>query len=138
MLGCTCRVNVEFAVEETLSVLTNSTKTRGLAHSLTKNLSLLRREHLIWFRDHHYSFSGQWNPSLPPGSTEYQPRDSERRPAQKERKARVRVFQQQAWGALSEVVRMAEGRDGVVLGRMVPVVRKPGDIFIRKTKSRKS
>jgi len=35
-----------------------------------------------------------------------------------DRRQKHTAFERNAWGALGEVVRMAEGRDGVSLGRM--------------------
>lgn len=44
-----------------------------------------------------------------------------------ERRTQTRAFDERAWEAMSEVVRMAEGSARVSLGTVVVVARKAGD-----------
>ena len=106
-------------VDSTLNILYSSSQSRGLPHKLTQNLSTLLRHHLKWTTHHYYyAASSTWKPNLPASSPEYAPTPltlrSKNFAKKQERKA---VFDKNAWGALGEVVRMAEGRHNISLGR---------------------
>lgn len=111
------------SVDHTLSLLYNSAISRGLPHDLTRNLSFLHlgnREgsERLFFHSPQY-----WKPQLP--STAYHPPPESQRVKNREaRLERWRDLDNSAWGALGQVVRMAEGRHGISLGRVIPL--KPG------------
>jgi len=70
--------------------------------------------------------SSTWRPSLDPSSPVYLPKEitTQKERSRIERKRRQAVFDRNGWGALGEVVRMAEGRDGILLGRVTMNERK--------------
>lgn len=96
-------------VDNTLSLLSTSAQSRGLAHKLTRNLAFLS----YGFRRYHlnicYRTSQPWNPQ----QQEYNP-PREIRPSQKN----AEKFDSQCWGALEETARMAEGKSRLSLGRI--------------------
>lgn len=108
-------------MDNTLTMLYSSSQSRGLPHELTRNISSLVDNNIKWSQRHYYSALKTWKPQLPPDSEEYIPKpvipttQKGRNKAEKER--RQKEFDRNAWGALGEVVRMAEGRDGLCLGR---------------------
>ncbi|KAG0700199.1 hypothetical protein DFH29DRAFT_933124 [Suillus ampliporus] len=99
-------------VDHTLSLLATAAASRGLAHKITRNLRWLRQSHCFPF----------WKPQLPPTSTQYRPY-SLPTPGSKPdhvlgRKRTTRQFDEQCSNALGEVIKMAEGRHSIVLGRL--------------------
>lgn len=81
-------------------------------------MAQLQARHLKWAKKHYYSLSGHWKPNLEPSSDEYKPRPVTQRVINRDEKRRRQdTFDRYAWGALGEVVRMAEARHGVSLGR---------------------
>jgi hypothetical protein len=62
-----------------------------------------------------------WKPQLDPSSPEYLPKpivaQTQKLRNKEEKKKRQEGFDRNAWGALGEVVRMAEGRHQISLGR---------------------
>ena len=105
------------AVDNTLKLLYNSAVSRGLPHDLTKNLSLLVYRHERWWTDRYLApLSPEWNPHRPPDPIDV---SSPRARKRGEKRRRWREMDDRAWDAISEVVRMAEGRDGLSLGRVV-------------------
>jgi len=110
-------------MDSTLNLLYLSSQSRGLPHQLTRNLSRLQRGHLKWTRNHYSTISKTWRPHLDPSSPEYAPKVFVSQKAiSKARKTEERLrkqaaFDRSCWGALGEVVRMAEGTHGISLGR---------------------
>ncbi|KII95523.1 hypothetical protein PLICRDRAFT_662045 [Plicaturopsis crispa FD-325 SS-3] len=115
-------------LDGTLSFLTRAAASRGLPHALTLNLLRLRTTHLAWTRAAFYKTRGRWNPQSPPPAPSSPARAStstnpakQLREAKEARLARVNA---RGWGALGEVVSMAEARDGLFLGRVSSGRRK--------------
>ncbi|TFK50810.1 hypothetical protein OE88DRAFT_1735559 [Heliocybe sulcata] len=109
--------------DNTLSLLLNSATSKGLPHKVTRNLALLEAQHRSWAEKRYYSSRGYWNPSLPVDDQRYvDPSFAVSFNLLRESKRDAMMRQQEiidaAWGPLGEVVRMAEGRDGVWLGRV--------------------
>ncbi|KAF5354873.1 hypothetical protein D9756_005562 [Leucocoprinus leucothites] len=106
-------------MDNTLSLLYNSSHTRGLPHQITKFLG-----HFIYVqRRRHYESKNKgltWNGQLPPNSPQYQPPQPTKpgKIAKQERKQLLSTFEQEALGPLREVVRMAEGRDEISFGNL--------------------
>ncbi|PSR76118.1 hypothetical protein PHLCEN_2v8668 [Hermanssonia centrifuga] len=95
--------------------------TRGLPHKLTQSLSYLVKERVDYER-HRYSGASAWNPKLDPSSVEYKPQvfaQGKRASNRSNGQERQKALGDEAWGALGEVVQMAEGRHGISLGRIV-------------------
>lgn len=91
-------------MDNTLSLLYNSAISRGLAHKLTRNLPTIshrRNESLRFASEKH---SGRWRPSGEPVHTQPQQRQNDYNEAG-----------ELAWNLVGEVVRMAEGRDHLIL-----------------------
>ncbi|KAH8110458.1 hypothetical protein DFH11DRAFT_1514227 [Phellopilus nigrolimitatus] len=108
-------------INNTLAFLHNSSLSRGLAHRLIYRLSFLQRSNYGWSMKRYLYPSGTWNPQLPPDSEVYKIRVQREgsREANKERKKMAQQnIDDSAWGALEEVVKMAEGRDGLVMGML--------------------
>ena len=105
------------AVDNTLKLLYNSATSRGLPDDLTKNLSFLMYGHRRWWKDRYYSSSGSpWNPQRPPDpmaalSPKAKSRDAKRN--------RWREMDDRSWNAIEDVVKMAEGRHQIFLGKAV-------------------
>jgi hypothetical protein len=100
-----------FAVDNTLSLLYTSAASRGLPHDVVRNLASLQRRHVTWEK---YNRPAEvWNPKLPP--SEYQIKASK---ASTMQSGGGNKLDEKAWNALNEVVRMAEGRNGLILGRV--------------------
>ncbi|OCH93489.1 hypothetical protein OBBRIDRAFT_724673 [Obba rivulosa] len=103
----------EQRIDNTLSLLCTSADSRGLAHSLTKNLQQLYDQHADYQRSR-LGTRSSWNPQLPPDSPEYKPLTGAKAIAV----AKKREFRDRGWGALGEVIVMAEARQGMSLGRL--------------------
>jgi len=125
-----------FSVDNTLSLLYNSSHTRGLAHQITKFIG-----HFI-YRERHRHSEGKnrglvWNGQLPPDSPQYKP-PPPKKPSQIAREARAKTlsaFEEEALGPLREVVRMAEGRDEILFGNLKNYTRvKPRKIVSKYDK----
>jgi len=96
-------------VDRTLSLLVTSAQSRGLAHRLTRNLSIL-----------HYGFQ-EYQARIRFGPRRHwDPHQREYKPARQARLTDISAekFDGQSWGALEETVKMAEGKGGLTLGRM--------------------
>ncbi|KAI0262211.1 hypothetical protein BC834DRAFT_925299 [Gloeopeniophorella convolvens] len=106
----------EQSVDRTLALLSTSAQSRGLANNLTRNLSLLHFRFQFYQQGRHYGHSQRW-----------QPQQGQYRPAKLPRPSdlKAHAFDDQCWGALEETVRMAEGKSGLSLGRMVFRRQKP-------------
>ncbi|KAF7782775.1 hypothetical protein Agabi119p4_2151 [Agaricus bisporus var. burnettii] len=105
-------------MDNTLSLLYNSSHTRGLPHQITKYLG-----HFIFvqrFRHRHTKDQGlTWNPQLPRDSPEYKPRPKKPATLAKQSKQeKMKQLADDALGHLREVARMAEGRDEIVFGSL--------------------
>ncbi|KAJ6593212.1 hypothetical protein B0H19DRAFT_14565 [Mycena capillaripes] len=99
-------------IDNTLALLYTSCKTRGLAHRLTRNLALLTRGEQSRINSIRLP---QWKPSLPSEAAEYQRSFQDPNLAiNRKREAEAAL----AWNALEEVVRMAEGRNELSLGKI--------------------
>ncbi|KAH7906627.1 hypothetical protein BJ138DRAFT_1015906 [Hygrophoropsis aurantiaca] len=111
----------EQRMDNTLSLLATSAQSRGLPHQLTRNLSWLRKSHATWVKDRYYAHK-PWKPQLPETSPEYErkpivPKTSKAQDIQTKNR-RFRLFDEKSWDAFGEVVRMAEGRHQISLGRI--------------------
>ncbi|KAF8234393.1 hypothetical protein L208DRAFT_1261819 [Tricholoma matsutake] len=106
----------EKRMDNTLALLYNSCKSRGLSHRLTRNISLLVLSEHQRLRSHRFQ---TWSPQLPPTSPLYKPAAAPAGKRLKEEKfERWADFDGNAWAALSQVVRMAEGSQGISLGQI--------------------
>ncbi|THH15066.1 hypothetical protein EW146_g5359 [Bondarzewia mesenterica] len=103
-------------IDNTLELLYNSSRSRGLPHQLTKNLSFLCFGYQKWQHDQLYGSTRKWDPS-----PEKHQKGSAPKPGQNIERGQ---FKAEAWGALEEVARMAEGTAGITLGRMKFVKRR--------------
>ncbi|SJL04784.1 uncharacterized protein ARMOST_08154 [Armillaria ostoyae] len=101
-------------VDNTLALLHNSSHTRGLSHQLTRNLALLVHHEYRRVSEIKYPV---WNPQLPADSKEYQIRVPAKSRTETRRDA-MKTISDRALSAVSKAVRMAEGRDGIILGSM--------------------
>lgn len=105
--------------DRTLALLYSSAQSRGLPSSLTRNLVYLvhAETHRLRYSTRRYK---PWSPQLPPTSPLYKPPQPPTQ-SQLNREAKNKnwaAMEDSGWAALSEVVRMAEGRDGLLLGRV--------------------
>jgi len=104
----------EQRMDNTLALLYNSSTSRGLPHQLTRNLGFLVLSQHQRLRSHQFPV---WSPQLPPTSPRYKP--AVEAPSRKDQNSkRWADFDEKAWTALSQVVRMAEGRQGISLGQI--------------------
>lgn len=103
-------------MDGTLSLLLNSAQYRGIPHRAIYNMNQLRKAHAIWVHGKYYSGSkNAWNPKAAAADNS-KPRASQRsRDIDRMEKNRVH---EHCWDALGEVVRMAEGRHNLSLGRL--------------------
>lgn len=118
-------------MDGTLTILSISARTRGLPHRITRNLS-----HLASTYDLYGSYNPDeplpvsWRPDLPPDSPQYAPRSID--PSSHHRPIKKRVhdidlrikLNKEVWSAFGEVIKMAEARDGLSLGRIKPKQRR--------------
>lgn len=100
------------SVNETLSLLHKSSHTRGLPHRVVNHLSVLAQS----------EYQRSWNSRLPPNSPQLRIIPKDLREAKREfnklmRRHRLDRMDENAWGALGEVIYMAEGMGGLMLGR---------------------
>lgn len=99
-----------FLVDNTLRFHYTSSQSRGLSHQVTRNLALL-----IGAERQRLSLPlPRWNPTLPPDSPAY----TIRKPKTSARGTALEEIKASAWNALGHVVRMAEARDGLILGQV--------------------
>ncbi|KAJ7350790.1 hypothetical protein DFH08DRAFT_695495 [Mycena albidolilacea] len=99
-------------IDNTLALLYTSCKTRGLSHRLTRNLGVLVQHEQLRINSMKLP---KWRPSLPADAAEYQTSYEDKQfTATKQRQEEAAP----AWNALEEVVRMAEGRSELSLGRI--------------------
>lgn len=113
-----------YVADNTLALLYNSSLYRGLPHRLTHNLALFVLGH-HQRRRFAQKYSGVWKANLPANSPEYklpQVRNlgGKRSPRQQGEDA----LNAGAFNALDEVVRLAEGRNKIFMGRMTTTRRK--------------
>lgn len=100
-------------VDNTLSLLYNSAISRGLAHKLTRNLHNLSNRRKEWLYSAYERPGAPWRPGARPVHI-----------VPKKRKGNQRESGEMAWNMVGEVVRMAEGRDQLVLYRALHRQRK--------------
>ena len=106
-------------VDNTLSLLYISATSRGLPHNITRNLFLLARSDYHWSKRRYLTPTLSWKPHLPTNSPEYAPKPLQnRRKSKRVEKDKWDEIDDQSWGAFAEVLRMAEGRDKLILGRL--------------------
>jgi len=99
----------EKRMDNTLRLLYISSQSRGLPHKLIRNLGfLVLSEHQRLIKDH-------------PKMT-WQPTKVVQR-ATEEKRRKFEEFVENAWAPLSQVVKLAEGRDGISLGRVTVATR---------------
>ena len=99
-------LNKFITVDNTLSLLYNSAISRGLAHKLTRNLHALSHRRKVWLHSPHRRFN---TPRKPTGA----PIQLKPNKCQADRNEPG----ESAWDMVGEVIRMAEGRDRLVLHR---------------------
>ncbi|KAI6112007.1 hypothetical protein EDD16DRAFT_1605628 [Pisolithus croceorrhizus] len=108
-------------MDNTLTFLLSSAQSRSLPHKVVKNISILSGRHRFWVRESYYKGIKQWNPQRPPTAPEYDPKSllpKDRRATNLRAKTREgKKVNEQCWNALGEVVRMAEARHDLSLGR---------------------
>ena len=96
-------------MDNTLSLLYNSAISRGLAHKLTRNLHALSHRRKVWLLSAYELPNAPWKPTGEPIQLKLNKRQTDRSgPGES------------AWNMVGEVVRMAEGRDQLMLGRVPP------------------
>ncbi|KZT72434.1 hypothetical protein DAEQUDRAFT_743803 [Daedalea quercina L-15889] len=112
----------EARTDKTLTLLSISARSRGLAHRLTCNLGRLASSYDDTIMHGHPDDADNlpWKPDL--SSDLYAPRDNSPpgyplRGRNEDRDFRRKIGTE-VWSAFGEVIRMAEGRDGVSLGRI--------------------
>ncbi|KAF8262196.1 hypothetical protein EI94DRAFT_1603330 [Lactarius quietus] len=99
----------ESSMDNTLSLLSTSAQSRGLAHKITRNLAFLNFGFRQYQRNIQFNLTRHWDPQ----QQEYKPH-REPRPSQ----IKIEKFDSQCWGALEETARMAEGKSRLSLGRI--------------------
>ncbi|KIJ07362.1 hypothetical protein PAXINDRAFT_90534 [Paxillus involutus ATCC 200175] len=115
---------LQLRVDATLTLLLNSANSRGIPHQVVRNLNLLRKRHVDWVQGGYYSqlSKNAWKPQLSPTAPEYSPRslipESHRAAVIQARRRENKQVDERCWNALGEVVRMAEGRHNMSLGRV--------------------
>ncbi|EGO00811.1 hypothetical protein SERLA73DRAFT_178752 [Serpula lacrymans var. lacrymans S7.3] len=112
----------ENRMDNSLSLLCTSAQSSGVSHRLTRNLNRIIRSHRDWVRREYCNHRQTWRPQLDPSSPEYLPKpiplEGSRPGKAQEKKRKIRQFDENGWKALGEVVRMAEGRHSITLGRI--------------------
>ncbi|PCH35723.1 hypothetical protein WOLCODRAFT_140046 [Wolfiporia cocos MD-104 SS10] len=106
----------EARMDNTLSLLSVSARSRGLAHRATRNLQSVMRA-----RSAGGVQKQKWNPQLSPSSEHYKPITIVRGTRAGNRLDKIKQsaqVEENAWNALGEAITMAEGRDGITLGRL--------------------
>ncbi|KAH0588626.1 hypothetical protein J132_01613 [Termitomyces sp. J132] len=103
----------EKRMDNTLALLYISSQSRGLPHEITRNLSFLvlgEHQRLVTRPNQR-----AWEPQIPADPLKpLKPLD----PKKQEKKKQLEAFVTNTWAPLSQVVKMAEGRDGVSMGRL--------------------
>jgi len=94
-------------VDNTLSLLYKSATSRGLAHQLTRNLHSLSHRRKAWLHSAYERSNPPWKPTGE--SMQLKPN---KRQADRNEPGEL------AWNMVGEVIRMAEGRDRLMLGRV--------------------
>ncbi|PFH45601.1 hypothetical protein AMATHDRAFT_158607 [Amanita thiersii Skay4041] len=97
-------------LDNTLAFLYNSSQSRGLSHKVTRNLAYLVLSEQQRIRAH---LLNSWNPQKPMALAEAS------RVKKKEKNREYREFIGKAWTGLSQVVKLAEAKDGITVGRIV-------------------
>ncbi|KAF9785703.1 hypothetical protein BJ322DRAFT_1005172 [Thelephora terrestris] len=103
----------ENRMDNTLSLLYSSAISRGLPHKLTRNLHTLSKCRKDWVNLTYDRPAAPWRPTGEPVRINL-------KNAQKSKGESGEL----AWNMVGEVVRMAEGRDQLMLGRAPPRRRK--------------
>ncbi|THV06655.1 hypothetical protein K435DRAFT_644864 [Dendrothele bispora CBS 962.96] len=110
-------------MDNVLALLYSSSVSRGLPHQVMRNLNLLV------YTEHaraSYKRLPVWKPQLAPDAPEYRiSPPSIKQMNKEERERRFKYFEDIARNTLGQVVKMAEGRDQIHLGR----VRMKGTVF---------
>lgn len=112
----------KFPVDHTLSLLATAAVSRGLTHKITRNLKWLRQNHVLWVEKSYYAHRHYWKPQLPQTSEKFLPyplpKPGSRPDLILRNNRKMRLFDEQCSNAIGEVVKMAEGRHGIILGRL--------------------
>lgn len=108
-------------VDNTLELLHNSATTRGLSHRLTRNIGFLTHAYLRSRKR-----KGQvWNPQLPASAPLYTIQPMAAPTAKMRTQQNRQAFDAAAFQSLGEVVKLAEARSSVSLGRLPTVSTSP-------------
>ncbi|KAK7052851.1 hypothetical protein VNI00_004170 [Paramarasmius palmivorus] len=102
----------EKRMNNTLKFLYNSATSRGLPHQVVRNLSLM----VLAEYQHASAKLPVWNPRLAPDAPEY---STEVIMKAVTKRQQTKEFDKKAVNALDQVVKMAEGRDKILFGRMM-------------------
>ncbi|KAF8634668.1 hypothetical protein AX15_000769 [Amanita polypyramis BW_CC] len=98
-------------MDNTLAMLYTSSQSRGLPHNLTRNLGYL--VHAEQQRVKAYRLKA-WDPQKPNALVDF----SERARKKLEKEQRYQELVARAWNPLSQVIKLAEAKDGLTLGRI--------------------
>ena len=108
-------------VDGTLSLLANAAGSRGLPHTVARNLALMTGTHIHRTYNAGFGFRSTWKPQLPADAVEYRvPRILSKGYNRIVQMRELRAQSERALDAFSEVVRMAEARHHLTLGRVLP------------------
>ncbi|KAI0060592.1 hypothetical protein BV25DRAFT_1807237 [Artomyces pyxidatus] len=102
-------------MDRTLTFLSTSARSRGLPHRLTRNLSFLNYGFRAWQSERLYKTTSPWDPNPQNSKAGMQLKASRRH---NKSDVASEQFDLKSWGALEEVVTMAEGKSGISLGRI--------------------
>ncbi|KAK2464947.1 hypothetical protein APHAL10511_003023 [Amanita phalloides] len=102
----------EKRMDNTLALLYNASQSRGLPHNLIRNLGYLVYSEQQRIRTYKLK---AWDPHKPKALVNA----SERAKGKLEKERRYRELVANAWAPLSQVVKLAEAKDGLSLGRIV-------------------
>ncbi len=93
-------------------MLYNSSQSRGLSHNLTRNLAHLVYSERKRLRGYKLNV---WNPREPRRLVDISAKSDKKM----EKRQLFERLKTSAWGPLSQVVNLAEAKDGLTLGRVV-------------------
>jgi hypothetical protein len=115
-----CIADSTFRVDGTLHLLANAGMSHGLPSRLVGNLSQIQSQ-LRKGRDFAQGERRTWNPQLAPDSPSYKAPDIRANASldkKKQKEQLWRAIDDEAYNPIGEVIKLAEGRDKLTLGRM--------------------
>lgn len=105
-------------VDKTLSLHYAAAVSKGIPDKVTSNRLRLSKHYMHWLERRLYSPPKPWKPDLGPSSAQYKPVVTTTKES-KRSASESAILTANAWQPLDEVFKMAEGRDGISLGRVV-------------------